>query len=186
MMDSTALYDEPVHPVNSDQSRDYTRWIKPGKRTIRPVKYYHIDSGHMRRYNPDPEAFTIPGGDMSVPEFKSKANTMINPFPVDVYRIRNDIRVCFLDTKGLEFMRPLLLDMCQDDPINRPTMREVLVRFETLVKCLPWWKRRARVVSEERRLVEAFRFPIHWTRQTSAQSDVSPQSLGSYQSLNNI
>lgn len=102
-MDAAPLYDYPIHPINRDWNRDFTCWIKPGKRTLRPVKYIHIDFGHMCRYNPEVEAPTIPvgphgyGGDLSVPEFKTQANSLVNPFPVDVYRIANVIRVCFID-----------------------------------------------------------------------------------------
>lgn len=68
--------------------------------------------------------------------------------------------------RGFDFMRPLLQDMCQDDPTKRPTMKEVVSRFESLVKGLSGWKLRSRVVSKQERFMHrAVYFPSHWTRQ---------------------
>lgn len=35
--------------------------------------------------------------------------------------------------KGFEFLRPLVVDMTNEDPESRPRMPEVLERFETLI-----------------------------------------------------
>lgn len=51
MMDSLHLYDEPIHVTDSEMKRDYSGEAKsPRSRTIRPVKYYHIDFGNARVY----------------------------------------------------------------------------------------------------------------------------------------
>lgn len=68
--------------------------------------------------------------------------------------------------RGFDFMQPLLDDMCQDDPTKRPTMSGAVSRFDELVKGLPWWKLRARVIEvEEPHLIRLFRFPLHWMKQ---------------------
>ena len=48
----------------------------------------------------------------------------------------------------LEFMVPLVNDMVQDDPTKRPTIDEVVKRFEEIRRSLPWWKLRSRLPFE--------------------------------------
>lgn len=68
--------------------------------------------------------------------------------------------------RGLEFMLPLLQDMCQDDPTKRPTMDEVVSRFTEIMNHLSCWKLRSRLVDEEETRRHRFlRFPGHWARQ---------------------
>lgn len=97
MMDSAPLYDEPLHPSSTNMKRDFSGPArKPKSRTLRPVKYFHIDFGHARMYSPTegpPREFcgtTGYGGDGTVPEFKT--GEYCDPFPVDVYRAGNLIR----------------------------------------------------------------------------------------------
>ena len=47
---------------------------------------------------------------------------------------------------GVEFVKPLIDDMVQDDPKKRPTIDEVVTRFAKIIKAQPWWRLRARVV----------------------------------------
>ena len=99
MMDASPLDDEPRHPVNSVMKLDYSGHVgKPHTRTLRPVRYYHIDFGHARRYDPKdgpPQEFVGEedgyGGDATVPEFKT-TNGYCDPFPVDVYRVGRVVR----------------------------------------------------------------------------------------------
>lgn len=99
MMDSSPLYEEPVHPADPDRTRDYTQIARPRPRTLHPVKYYFIDFGHACRYSSDtnPPRIYIGsrgyGGDGTVPEFKTQVDC--DPFPVDVYRLGNVIREGF-------------------------------------------------------------------------------------------
>lgn len=63
-------------------------------------------------------------------------------------------------------MKPLLNDMCQDDPTKRPTMEEVVVRFAKIVKGLSGWKLRSPVANKgEARGNKFRRFPRHWRTQ---------------------
>ena len=62
-------------------------------------------------------------------------------------------------------MWPLVKDMCQDDPQKRPTMDEVVVRFEEIRKGLSSWKLRSRLVKKgDSSLVGFFRTLCHWKR----------------------
>ncbi|KAI0786629.1 hypothetical protein C8Q75DRAFT_808160 [Abortiporus biennis] len=54
-------------------------------RTAHPTKYYIIDFGLSRQYDPrngPPLELPIPGGDKSVQEFKADYNNLYNPQPV--------------------------------------------------------------------------------------------------------
>ncbi len=64
-------------------------------RTARPVRYYFIDFGPSRRYNPEdgpPREHPIRGGDKSVPEFKNWNGDLLDPFPTDIYYVGNMIQ----------------------------------------------------------------------------------------------
>ena len=63
-------------------------------RTQRPPKYYLIDSGISRRYDPsdtDPKEIPIWGGDKAVPEFQD-SNEPHDPFATDIFYIGNAIK----------------------------------------------------------------------------------------------
>ena len=62
---------------------------------------------------------------------------------------------------GFEFLKPLVDDMVQDDPKKRPTMDEVVARFETIKAGLSSWKLRSRVVPRKDNFVHGI---IHGTK----------------------
>lgn len=65
-------------------------------------------------------------------------------------------------------MKPLIVDMMQEDPAKRPTMEEVVSRFETILADLSTWKLRSRVVKKDDNLIiGVFRSLAHWTRRVS-------------------
>jgi hypothetical protein len=89
MMDASCLYTKPFHPIERGRLRDLSDriWLPGGlkhyTRTERPVKYYFIDFGLSRRYNPNdgpPLELPIFGGDKTAPEFQT--------FPTGVYYLR--------------------------------------------------------------------------------------------------
>jgi hypothetical protein len=84
--------------------RDFSGETKVGSTRIRtPIKYYLVDFGLSRRYNPEdgpPSELPTWGGDQSVPEFKA-IDTPCDPFPVDVYCLGNSIRQYFLEVRTL-------------------------------------------------------------------------------------
>lgn len=70
--------------------------------------------------------------------------------------------------RGLEFMKPLLDEMCHAAPLKRPSMTEVVARFAEIVKGLSGWKLRSRVIRDDELLiVTVTTAPAHWARQVS-------------------
>ena len=62
-------------------------------------------------------------------------------------------------------MKPLIDDMVQDDPDKRPTMDEVIQRFDTLVESLSQWKLRARAAPRGVNIFkETAQIVSHWGR----------------------
>lgn len=68
--------------------------------------------------------------------------------------------------KRLQFMRPLIADMVQDDPKLRPNMDEVADEFSKIRKKLRWWRLRARAAKKtEGTFSDLFYSTIHWIKQ---------------------
>ncbi|KZT29111.1 hypothetical protein NEOLEDRAFT_1057150 [Neolentinus lepideus HHB14362 ss-1] len=168
MMDGVHLYPQGFHPVDTIMKPDMSGWAKHTTRTLHPVKYYLVDFGLSRRYSAEdlpPREPPIRGGDKSVPEFQH-SDEPVDPFPTDVYYLGNMIREGFIQKRyGFEFIEPLVSDMVQDDPSKRPTMDEVVSRFETIRKSLSSWKLRSRIAErDELAIIEFYRAIIHWRR----------------------
>ncbi|KAJ8588515.1 hypothetical protein M405DRAFT_882102 [Rhizopogon salebrosus TDB-379] len=169
MMDAKSLYVEPYHPVEPRMKRDFSGHAGHYTRTQRPPKYYFIDFGLSRQYDAhenNPLEYPIFGGDKSVPEFQSRVDVPLNPFPTDVYYLGNVIRQEFLTTKtGFDFLKPLVDDMVQNDPNKRPTMNVVVERFDTIRQQLSTWKLRSRVSARNEGPLESlYRGATHWRR----------------------
>ncbi|CAL1706310.1 unnamed protein product [Somion occarium] len=150
MMDPKPMFPDLYHPMSKTMSREFTDEAKkPYTRTARPPKYYIIDFGLSLRFSPDdmnPLAEPVQGGDRTVPEFQNSDGPQ-NPFPTDIYYLGNMVRETFLEkTMGLEFLKPLVDDMVQDDPTKRPTIDEVVERFGKVLRSLHWWNLRKRLV----------------------------------------
>ncbi|KAH9920123.1 uncharacterized protein B0H18DRAFT_1122090 [Fomitopsis serialis] len=155
MMDASAMYPNMWHPQMPIFNRDYySGSVKHYSRTERPPKYYYIDFGLSRKYNPEdgpPRELPIRGGDKSVPEFQGEGyDKPWDPFRTDIYYLGSLIREAFLEKyRNVDFMRPLVDDMVQDNPDKRPTIDEVASRSELLFGQLSSWKLRARLVERE-------------------------------------
>ena len=98
-----AMYTEAWHPIYDEQKRDdFTKLVTPYTRTQRPPKYYFIDFGISRWYNPKdgphPLEPPIRGGDKSVPEFQNSVEPC-DPFATDIYYVGNVIRQCMLKVR---------------------------------------------------------------------------------------
>lgn len=130
MMHANDLYPGPYHPAQPHMKRDFSGYVNHLTRTQRPPKYYLIDFGLSRRYDANEEnplEYPIFGGDKTVPEFQKNVDVPMNPFPTDVYYLGNVIREQFLYARwGLEFLKPLVDDMVQDNPSGRLTMEAVV------------------------------------------------------------
>ena len=62
-------------------------------------------------------------------------------------------------------MRPLVADMIQSDPSKRPTMDEVVARFDSIRRGLSRWKLRSRVVDHDEDAIEKLiHTTSHWRR----------------------
>ena len=99
MMDPRPLYPNMYHPLSIYRRRDGYGTAKRGRRTKHPVKYYLIDFGLSRKYEPDdvsPLELPIFGGDKTVPEFR-QFDEPCDPFRTDIYYIGNLIRMCFFE-----------------------------------------------------------------------------------------
>ena len=90
------------HPTRHDRTKDWKSTAKHSTRTAHPVRYYFIDFGLSRQYNPEdgpPRAIPIRGGDKSVPEFRDWNSEPLDPFPTDIYYLGNLLRVHVLKVR---------------------------------------------------------------------------------------
>ncbi|OSD07005.1 kinase-like protein [Trametes coccinea BRFM310] len=169
MMDPAPLVSEPYHPHMPTRSYDTRRKVKVSTRTKHPVKYYLIDFGISRKYPADcasPREDPIWGGIKKVPEFH-KSNEPCDPFPTDVFYVGYLLWEDFVEKcPDFEFMRPLVMDMMQEDPEKRPTMGEVVERFDKLRLSLSTWKLRSRFVHRKDSIVFGFFRALRHTYRT--------------------
>ncbi|KAH0588446.1 hypothetical protein H2248_004291 [Termitomyces sp. 'cryptogamus'] len=143
-------------------------------RTRKPVKYYLIDFDLSKEYPPGgPSRLEEPpwGGDKTVPEHLIPDAPPCDPFPVDVYCLGNCIRENFLDgdefhkgRKGFEFMRELVDDMTNPDPLKRPQMSQAASRLNSIIDGLSDWQLRSPIVEVGQR-TKVTTFVKHWTKQ---------------------
>ena len=106
MYDPQPMYPKLFHPIEPWKSRDYKGAPKHSTRTMSPVRYYFIDFGLSRKYDPadgPPREPPVLGGDKSVPEFQGPGSPC-DPFPTDVYYLGNVIKTVFLDVSTLLLM----------------------------------------------------------------------------------
>jgi len=153
MLEPSKMYPRMYHPLATLRNRDFKGTAKYYSRTERPSKYYFIDFGLARKYNPEdgpPREVPIHGGDRTVPEFEgSDGNEPKDPFPTDVYYLGNLIRQNFLQKyRGFDFMETLVTDMTHEDPAKRPTIDVVVERFVEIRRGLSSWKLRARLAKK--------------------------------------
>ncbi|KAK7448439.1 hypothetical protein VKT23_013702 [Stygiomarasmius scandens] len=163
MVDATPLYNRPLHPTIPNRRYDWRGNVYRKSLTRNPVKYYFIDFGSTLQYDPQygpAREFPGYGGDRSVPEFKSRPDELCDPFAVDIYRLGNLIRQFLMSTqrvwddeakakdlkvnRTLDFMSDLVADMTREDPSKRPSIDEVVARFDEIVKGLSFIKLRSR------------------------------------------
>ncbi|KAI0054727.1 hypothetical protein BV25DRAFT_1895581 [Artomyces pyxidatus] len=135
MMDADAMYPRGFHPVrtrflpNGVNIAFYTR--RP--RLLAGVKYYFVDYGISSHILPDQPrlALGLEGRDEEVPELSEIEP--YDPFKVDIYTIGNVFRRNFYDKfSNVEFLRPIIDSMVQDDPARRPTAEEALAQWQSI------------------------------------------------------
>lgn len=116
MMDPKPLYPNMFHPASTDSDLAYKGFAKHYSRIARPVKYYIIDFGISRRFNPahgPPLELPIQGGDRSAPEILSSNGQALDPFPTDVYYLGSMINRNFLQVRSF-----LLFSTCTHSPFR--------------------------------------------------------------------
>ncbi|TFK74337.1 hypothetical protein BDN72DRAFT_955946 [Pluteus cervinus] len=175
MMDGDELFPDGWHQLFGYMLPGGQRQTTVITRTQRPPKYYLIDFGLSRRYDPsDPNPLEEPiyGGDRTVPEFDTDKEAF-NPFQTDIYYLGNMIRKYIIEGKASEFtgyfgtgfLRSLVKDMTRDDPEKRPTIDEVVTRFEKICSKLSPWKLRSRPIPRKGNIFKEIRnHKEHWKR----------------------
>ncbi|KAJ3720082.1 hypothetical protein C8R42DRAFT_722740 [Lentinula raphanica] len=178
-MDANSMYTRPFHPIKPKKRYDWSGRALHHSRTCRPPRYFLIDFGQSRMYDPFQTgrpleyALSSSGGYASPEGVEGYPS---DPFATDVYLLGNLIRITFLDgdpdslnepgVSGFEFLRPLVIDMTAEDSSKRPTMKEVSARFTEIVGQLSWWTLRSRAIkNSEDSLSKPFRAINHifWT-----------------------
>ncbi|KAF8510642.1 kinase-like domain-containing protein [Hysterangium stoloniferum] len=173
MMDAREMYPKGYHPVILSNSKDLRRYTTHYTRTERPPKYYMLDFGLSRHYPEIRLDAPVRGGDKTVPEFQGEGHeTPYDPFPVDVYYLGNIIFEKFLSLKdpqtysNLEFVRPLVSDMMQNDPQKRPTIFQVVSRMDEIISTLTEFQLRCRLIRRTEHMpFRLIRDVIHFMRQ---------------------
>ncbi|KAF8508794.1 kinase-like domain-containing protein [Gautieria morchelliformis] len=154
MMDARKLYPNGFHPIDIDFDYKRDRFARHWTRTERPPKYLLIDFGLSRFYDPKhgpPLDLPVRGIDRIAPEVQGdKYNELSNPFATDIYYAGNMIQMEFVDVRfGFDFMVPLITDMTQEEPSKRPSIDEVVTRFETIYRSLSFKLLRTRMVKRK-------------------------------------
>ncbi|KAF7302216.1 Protein kinase domain-containing protein [Mycena indigotica] len=143
-LDPTLLFPNGFHPIWTDRDPEDRRPAHHITRTECWPRYYFIDFGLSRRYDPangPPLEPIIRGGDRSPPEYR-KSGLSCNPFPTDIYILGNLMKSLFLYSRrrgkkrailrSLRFLEPLVDTMVREEPALRPTIGEVIQRFDDL------------------------------------------------------
>lgn len=152
MMDVTGMYSERFHFGMPNRTYDLSKPIslfQERHRTVHWPKYCIIDFEHSKRYPLDdmpPLELPVFASDNTAPELYLE-DVPSNPFPIDVYRFGNLLRMDFIEggnpipvespkRKGFEFLLPLIKVMMRDKPEDRVTMQEALEKFDEIVGTL--------------------------------------------------
>ncbi|KAI0040832.1 hypothetical protein FA95DRAFT_1611484 [Auriscalpium vulgare] len=166
VLDPSDMYPHSFHPVKMNRTKNFHWFAKSYTRTQRPPRYFLIDFGLSRYYDPArvPLDYAIRGGDKSVPEFRGLPAQCppYNPFQTDIYYLGNMLRTDFVQKYyGFEWLEPLVADMCHEDPSMRPPIGVVASRFAEVSSALTTWKLRSRLVGRK----DSFIFgPFRWIR----------------------
>jgi len=165
MFDPSGMYPNGYHPVQVNRSLNFKGRAKCYSRTERPPRYYMIDFGLSRRYS-SRNALDDPlrGGDKSAPEHGH--GERCNPFHTDIYYLGNLVREFFMKKyKGFGFMNSLVEAMTDEDPAKRPTIEEVVEKFDRIRGSLSAIKLRSAITPKnDHILFTVFRHTMQLTR----------------------
>ncbi|KAJ7148785.1 hypothetical protein C8R43DRAFT_888696 [Mycena crocata] len=141
--DPKDLYPHGFYPVKTWKTPDLTGDAVAVTRTDCWPRYYIIDFGLSRRYDPingPPLEDVILGADKTPPEHRHSRRC--NPFPTDIYFLGNLLKREFLIHPPLRFLEPLVNQMTNNDPMLRPTIGTVTEDFDELCGGLSEWNLR--------------------------------------------
>ncbi|KAJ7498317.1 hypothetical protein B0H11DRAFT_1997397 [Mycena galericulata] len=167
MLDGRDMYPDGFytgHPYFNDRTPDLSARAKSYTRTQRPSRYYWIDYGLAGVFQlPEPSGtLRVPyvrGGDKDIPETRRKLSHA-DPFAADVWWVGNLIQTRLIERySGLEHLKPLVADMCQDCPEDRPTMATATAQFDAILARYSSWRLRLLTVRRKHwfgRFLQAF------------------------------
>ncbi|KAH7889063.1 hypothetical protein F5I97DRAFT_785413 [Phlebopus sp. FC_14] len=163
MVDANGLCPKSCRPSPTLPGSTCSKFTKHYTRTQRPPKYYLTCFGRSRYYDPP----DINPCHHPIWEKDGKLNGHRNPFQTDIYDIGNLVMEDFIQTKsGFGFMLRLVSDMVHPEPSKRPTIDEVVSRFDEIRRGLSSWELRSRIIDE--RDLDVFergtRIVTHWIR----------------------
>ncbi|KAJ7760918.1 hypothetical protein B0H16DRAFT_1312522 [Mycena metata] len=184
MMTCRGMYPDGFHPQYQNSSRDLSSDARHLTRTQRPPRYYFIDFGISVRFNAEDPCLALPikGADQTVPEHQIDGDVdPQDPFATDIYYLGNSSAKNFWTYKispgcvEFEFMRPLVTNMVNVDLAKRPTIDEVILRFEKTKSGLSSWKLPSRVrIKDEIQILNIPRILGHWKRRIRYIVDGNP------------
>ena len=105
MLDPTRMYPKSFHPMVIGRTRDFRGNAKGLTRTWCRPRYFLIDLGLSRKYDPvngPPLEIPLRGGDKSAPEHRDMA-TPCDPFPTDIYYLGNLVREGYIQVRPFIF-----------------------------------------------------------------------------------
>ncbi|KAL5513661.1 hypothetical protein ACEPAH_4060 [Sanghuangporus vaninii] len=139
MMDARDLFPDGVHPDPLWSALLHDRYVVARslrRSDVKTVKYYFIDFGISSYFDDplEPRLVTgIDGRDQEVPELDLERP--YDPFAVDVYTLGNTYNELFRQKySNLGFLYPLVEQMTEKSPENRPTAEEALALFRKLLE----------------------------------------------------
>ncbi|KLO17291.1 hypothetical protein SCHPADRAFT_821640 [Schizopora paradoxa] len=135
MMDGSTMFPKGFHPVRKRVNIDGFSRAKYISRTkAKSVKYYYIDFGMSKLIRSEIDRrMDIKQGAAKLPP-EIERGEVYDPLPVDLYYLGHVYRENLLEPyANMEFLRPLIEALIQQDPKARPSAPQALSQFEKLV-----------------------------------------------------
>ncbi|EUC56299.1 kinase domain protein [Rhizoctonia solani AG-3 Rhs1AP] len=144
MMDTRTLYTEPFHPFHQRFALDIKRRIYPQYiRSQVSMRYYFIDLGYAKWLKESDAPRTIPADRARLMAPEQVLGNLYDPFLGDIFQLGAVIRRDLLKSvDGLEFLRPLALEMTQREPHKRPPLQKARTSMDTAFLGLNGWRYR--------------------------------------------
>ncbi|KLO13853.1 hypothetical protein SCHPADRAFT_852018 [Schizopora paradoxa] len=152
MMDAPSIFPRGFHPTNiaTDRGGVFSITTIPRYKATGPIRYYLIDFGISRIYEPDEEHLYIgdDGADRDIPELSD--DVAYDPFRADVFILGNILKKHFIPMyKNLDFLSPLANAMTAANPLDRPTAVEAQKQFNSIVRSQSFVSLRRRLVRKD-------------------------------------